>query len=80
MPDRIVMGTRQNVESILVGQITTQSIESFVAQNVEELSVFSKGKLTTGLRRLLETYNRRVEQVESDKSMLVEIPRNLEGK
>jgi hypothetical protein len=79
VPDRILVGTRQIAESMLPGQITTQSIESFVAQNLEELSVFSKGTLVGGLRRLLETYNERVDQVESDKAMLIEIPRNLES-
>lgn len=79
VPDRILVGTRQNAESLLPGQITTQSIESFVAQNLEELSVFSKGELIGGFRRLLERYNERVDQVEPDKSMLIEIPRNLQN-
>lgn len=79
VPDRIMVGTRQNVEGFLAGQITTQSIESFVAQNLEELSVFSKGELISGFRRLLEKYNERVGQVEPDKSMLIEIPRNLQN-
>lgn len=79
VPDRILVGTRQNAENLLSGQITTQSIESFVAQNLEELSVFSKGKLIGGFRRLLEKYNERVDQVETDKSMLFEIPRNLQN-
>lgn len=78
-PERILVGTRQNAESILPGQITTQSIESFVAQNLEELSMFSKDKLTGGFRLLLEKYNERVDQIESDKSMLIEIPRNLQN-
>ena len=77
VPDRILVGTRQNAESLLPGQITAQSIESFVAQNLEELAVFSKGELVSGFRRLLEKYNERVDQVEPDKSMLMEIPRNL---
>ncbi len=78
VPDRIQVGTRQYVENFLPGRVTVQSIESFVAQNLEEISVFSKGKLVSGFRRLLETYNERVDQVESDKSMLIDIPRNLQ--
>ena len=79
IPDRILVGTRQNAESLLPGQITTQSIESFVAQNLEELSEFSKGELVSGFRRLLEKYNDRVDRAEPDKSMLIEIPRNLQS-
>ena len=80
VPDRILVGTRQNAESLVPGQITTQSIESFVAQNLEELSAFSKGDLVSGFRRLLEKYNERVDQAEPDKSMLIEIPRNLQSR
>jgi hypothetical protein len=77
VPDRVQIGARQYAESFLPGRITVQSIESFVAQNLEEISAFSKGRLVSGFRRLLETYNARVDQVESDKSMLIDIPRNL---
>ena len=80
VPDRVLVGTRQNAENLFPGQITTQSIESFVGQNLEELSVYSKGELTGGFRRLLEKYNERVDQVEPDKSMLIEIPRNLQSR
>lgn len=80
VPDRILVGARQNAEGQLPGKITTQSIEAFVAQNLEELSAFSKGELISGFRRILEKYNERVDQVESDKSMLIEIPRNLQAK
>lgn len=59
------------------GLVAVESIESFVGQNVEELSVFTKNGLVDGIGRLLQTYNRRVQEVEADKSMLIEIPRNL---
>jgi hypothetical protein len=77
VPDRTLSGARQNAELVLPGKIGVESIESFVATNVEELSVFSKKKVVRGIRRLLETYNRRVSECETDKSMLIEIPRNL---
>jgi hypothetical protein len=80
VPDRVLIGARQNAENLLPGQITVQSVESFVSQNLEELSAFSKGELISGFRRLLEKYNERVDQIESDKSMLIEIPRNLQNK
>jgi len=53
------------------------SIETFVSQNLEELSVFTTKGLVSGFRRLLETYNERVDRVETDKSMMIDIPRNL---
>ncbi len=77
VPDRALNGARQNADFAASGRIAVESIESFVAQNIEELSIFSKNKLTTGLRRLLERYNERVSEVETDKSMLIEIPQNL---
>lgn len=77
VPDRCLIGARQNVEATMQGQVAVESIESFVGHNVEELSVFSKSKLIDGFGRLLQAYNRRVSEVEADKSMLIEIPRNL---
>lgn len=77
VPDRTLNGARQNADLILPGRIAVESIESFVSQNIEELSDFSKKKLTAGLRGLLETYNKRVEACEIDKSMLIEMPKNI---
>lgn len=77
VPERALAGTRQNADLIAQGCIAVESIESFVGQNIEELSYFTRGKLKNGFRRLLETYNTRVDEAEIDKSMLVEIPRNL---
>lgn len=78
VPDRLLMGTRQNAELMLPEKITVQSIESFVSQNIEELALFAKDGLISGFRRLLETYNERVDDAEIDKSMLIEIPKNLQ--
>ena len=72
-----LMGARQNAELVARDRIAVQSIESFVSQNIEELSEFSQKKLAEQFRELLETYNQRVEKAESDKSLLVEIPPNL---
>ena len=77
VPDRSLVGARQNVEAMMQGQVSVESIESFVGQNVEELSTFSRNKLIDEFGRLLQTYNKRVNEVEADKSMLIEIPRNL---
>lgn len=78
VPDRSLVGARQNAEATLQGKIAVESIESFVSQNVEELSIFSKDGVVDGFRRLLETYNERVDRTETDKSMLIEIPNNLQ--
>lgn len=77
VPDRCLVGAKQNAETIAPGKISVESIESFVGQNIEELSVFLKDRITEGFLRLLETYNQRVDATEIDKSMLIEIPRNL---
>lgn len=77
VPDRSLVGAKQNAEMVAPGKITVKSIESFVGQNIDELSVFSKDRIIVGFHRLLETYNQRVNATEVDKSMLIEIPRNL---
>lgn len=77
VPDRSLVGARQNAEGVAPGRISVESIESFVSQNLEELSTFHKDKLISGVLRMLETYNQRVDAVEKDKSMLIEIPQNL---
>jgi hypothetical protein len=79
VPDEILFLAKKTAEGTLPGQITVQSIESFVAQNIDELSFFSKGELIDGFRRLLEKYNERVSMIEADKSLLVEIPHSLQG-
>jgi len=77
VPDRSMVGARQNAELAIPGRVTVQSIESFVGQNLDELATFSRREMVGQLHRLLETYNERVNQTEKDKSMLIEIPRNL---
>jgi hypothetical protein len=78
VPDDILAGARQNAQLTAAGQISVESIESFVSQNLDELSVFSKNRMTGGFTRLLQTYNQRVDAVENDKSLLIEIPHNLQ--
>lgn len=69
-----VVGTKQNAENIAAGQIVVESIETFVGQNLDELAAFSKDKRASGFRELLETYNRRVDATEMNKSLMIEIP------
>jgi hypothetical protein len=77
VPDRSLAAARQNVDLIVPSGVAVESIESFVSQNIEEISYFSKSRLIPGFRRLLETYNARVEIAEIDRSLLIEIPKNL---
>lgn len=77
VPDEALAGSRQIAQGTAPGCIAVESIESFVATNIEELSRFSKRGLLGGFRRLLEKYNERVEEIESDKSLLIDIPESL---
>jgi Domain of unknown function (DUF4928) len=77
VPDEFVIGARQNAELTAEGRIAVESIESFVSQNIEEISNFSKNEVAQGLLALLEKYNDRIDAIEVDKSMMVEIPPNL---
>jgi len=77
VPEQKLIGARQNSETVAAGRIAVESIESFVSQNIEELSAFSGEQLADQFRQLLETYNRRVDEAQDDKSLMVEIPPNL---
>jgi hypothetical protein len=72
-----VVGTKQNAENTAPGQIVVESIEAFIGQNLDELAVFSEEGKAIELRRLFETYNRRVDAIEINKALMVEIPPNL---
>ena len=80
VPDRMLLGTRQNLSNIgdsLARSVSTQSIESYVSQNLDEYTIDTAEGLVSGLRQLIEIYNIRVDAAESDKSLLIEIPHNL---
>ena len=79
VPDDMLAGARQIAQLIAPCQISVESIESFVSQNLDELSIFSKNQIMGGFSRLLQTYNQRVDAVENDKSLLLQIPHNLQG-
>jgi len=78
VPDGKLIGARQNAEQYCNGQIAVESIESFVSQNIEEISVFASDKLKYNIVRLVKLYNNRVDAVEVDKSLMIELPSNLE--
>lgn len=58
-------------------KIAILSIESFIGQNIEEIGHFDKKGIVRGIHSLLTTYNKRVSEVETDQSLLIEIPKNL---
>jgi hypothetical protein len=77
VPDGKLIGTRQNAEQISEQQIAVESIESFVSQNIDEISVFQKDNLMLCIKDLVTVYNKRVDEVETDKSLMIELPSNL---
>jgi hypothetical protein len=77
VPEPRVVGAWQNAVGISVGKITVTSIEVFVSQNIDELSKFDPQEQRSQLAALLALYNQRVDAVESDKSLMIEIPATL---
>lgn len=77
VPSNHENGTSNMANSIAEGRISVESIESFVGGNVDELARFSRPQVAAQLKALIDTYNKRVEAVEVDKSMLIVLPHNL---
>ncbi len=80
VPEEHVGSARSIAKERVPGRVAVESIESFVGQNVEEMAIFCQGELHQRFHDLLETYNRRVEAIEMDKSVMIEIPPNLHPK
>ncbi len=78
VPDNKVIGARQIAEQMSEQRIAVESIESFVSQNINEISVFSNDRLIDSFKQLIELYNQRVDEVETDKSLMIELPSNLQ--
>ena len=53
--------------------ITILSLEDFVALNIIQMSAGQKSRFLNTLNDILEAYNRRIEEVESDQSLRVQI-------
>jgi Domain of unknown function (DUF4928) len=62
----------------LQDQVSIVPIESFVGQNVEELGEFTKEKVRSEIAAVLKEYNRRVAEAESDQSLQIKMPKNVE--
>ncbi|MDQ2899052.1 MAG: DUF4928 family protein [Acidobacteriota bacterium] len=81
LPQKIerLPGTRQNAEAVEPGRIFVDSPEAFVGGNLDEMAAFGRKTILNQFRRLLEVYNARVDAIEMDKSMKMEIPPTLGG-
>ncbi len=77
VPDEKLSGARQIAEQDIGKGVSVESIQSFVSQNIEELSAFAGDKVAENLRSLLEKYNERVGEVETDLSLQIKIPTSL---
>lgn len=75
--ETVRVGAEQIAHSSHHESIAVQSVEAFVGQNLDELAAFDTTAFARRFRRLLEVYNERVEAVEADTSLLIEIPDNL---
>jgi hypothetical protein len=74
----VVQAARQLVSIAgLDRQVGVASIEAFVGQNIEELGDFDQPDITETLKELFAEYNRRVEEVEIDRSLLLDLPEFL---
>ena len=58
-------------------KVAVESVESFVGQNISELAEFAPEKCVRKLGELLREYNRRVGEVETDGSLMIEVPSAL---
>lgn len=79
MLDSRTAAAKQFAEDLEVdSRVGIYAIEDFVGRNIEELGEFSAQNLKAEFRNLLIKYNDRVEQVEADRSVMIEIPQNLQ--
>lgn len=77
IPDSKLIYARQGGAEYCNGYIAVEAIESFISQNIEEISLFNSTFLKSSFVRLIELYNERVNEAETDKSLMLELPSNL---
>lgn len=78
VPEFRLAAARQLAEVAgLQGKVEVSSIEPFISQNIEELSEFSRERLSSVLFEFMSIYNERVSEVETNPALLLEIPTNL---
>lgn len=77
VPDSALAGSRQISELEMNNRVSVESIESFISQNIEELSEFSSEQVARNIKSLIGEYNERLSEVETDLSIQIETPRAL---
>lgn len=77
VPENRLASGRLNAGQMCNNQIAVESIETFVSQSLEIHSTFQRKQLFSGLKNLINLYNERVDAVETDKSLMIELPSNL---
>lgn len=80
VPDGKLAAARQLADEVSKNQISVESLESFISQNIEEISGFEYNKLSYHFTELIILYNHRVNDAEIDKSLMIELPSNLTKK
>ncbi|MEZ4552964.1 MAG: DUF4928 family protein [Dehalococcoidia bacterium] len=78
----VTEGTREGAKQLvatndLSDYVTVTTIESFVGQNVDEISEFDSAIYPSTISDLLRRYNERIAAVEPDASLQIEIPKGL---
>ncbi len=53
------------------------AIETFVGQNIDEMGEFHRGKVKPEMTTVLNEYNRRVAEAETDQSIQISTPKHL---
>jgi len=59
------------------GKVAIVAIETFVGQNIDEMGEFHRGRVRPQMAAVLNEYNRRVVEVETDQSIQISIPKHL---
>lgn len=79
VPDSVLAAAREMArQHDILSKVMVEPIESFVGQNISELSEFRRDRLRTELAHLIVEYNTRVEAAETDMSLLIDVPPSLE--
>ena len=65
----IALAQDENIES----EITIIAIEDFIALNIIEIATVENKQLFTILQEIVSIYNRRLEEVETDMSLQIEL-------
>ncbi len=71
-----VIAARQMADNVgMSEQISVQAAETFIGNNIEEIAIYDGDKIREGLARLIRTYNTRIDEIEIDKSLMIDEPR-----